>query len=436
MFDIKWLRANRDEFDASMTRRGLGPQSKKLIELDDRRRDAIAELNDLQELRNKSSRQIGQAKAQGDEEKAQKLLAEVADLRAKVQAGEEQQRLNSEALNEVLLQLPNLLADDVPEGKDENDNVEIGRFLEPTTFDFTPKEHYELGEALGQMDFEAAARMSGSRFVVLKGQVALLERALANFMLNQHVMYHDFTEISGPLLVRSEALVGTGQLPKFSEDAFETTDGRWLIPTSEVTLTNLVREQILDLKELPVRVTSLSQCFRAEAGSAGRDTRGMLRQHQFSKVEMVVISTPESAQAEHKRMLSCSQKVLELLELPYRTVRLCQGDMGATMRRTFDIEVWMPGQNTYREVASISWAGDWQARRMNARYRNDEGKVEFVHTLNGSGVAVGRMLIAVMENYQNEDGTIRVPEPLQNYMGGLQTIGLPAIGSPAIGSPA
>jgi len=322
-----------------------------------------------------------------------------------------------------MLQLPNLLANDVPEGKDENDNVEINRFLDQTRFDFAPKEHYELGEAMGQMDFETAARMSGSRFVVLKGQLALLERALANFMLNVHTIHHGFTEISAPVLVRPEALVGTGQLPKFSEDAFETTDGRWLIPTSEVTLTNLVREQILVEGELPIRVTSLSQCFRSEAGSAGRDTRGMLRQHQFSKVEMVVITSPENSEEEHKNMLKCSQQVLERLKLPYRTIRLCTGDMGATMRRTYDIEVWMPGQNTYREVASISSAGDWQARRMNARYRNKDGKVEFVHTLNGSGVAVGRIMIAVMENYQNADGSISIPEPLQRYMGGLEIIG-------------
>ncbi|VAW15109.1 Seryl-tRNA synthetase [hydrothermal vent metagenome] len=423
MFDIKWIRTNSDEFDISMVKRGLGPQAQKLIALDDDRRKTIAALNDLQEKRNSSSRQIGHAKASGDEEKAQKLLAEVSNLRAKVQEGEEQQRIQTQALNDAMLQLPNLLASDVPEGKDENDNVEFHKFLAPTQFDFTPKEHYELGEALGQMDFETAARISGSRFVVLKGQLALLERALANFMLNVHTIHHGFTEISAPVLVRPEALVGTGQLPKFSEDAFETTDGRWLIPTSEVTLTNLVREQILSEGELPLRVTSLSQCFRSEAGSAGRDTRGMLRQHQFSKVEMVVITTPENSENEHKNMLKCSQQVLERLKLPYRTVRLCTGDMGATMRRTYDIEVWMPGQKTYREVASISSAGDWQARRMNARYRTKDGKVEYVHTLNGSGVAVGRIMIAVMENYQNADGSISIPEPLQRYMGGLETIG-------------
>ncbi len=423
MFDMKWLRANKEEFDRSMVRRGIGPQSEKLLALDDARRATIASLNELQELRNKSSKQIGQAKAAGDEEKAQQLLAQVADLKAKVQEGEEREREQTQALNDFMLALPNLLAQDVPEGEDENDNVEISRFMEPTKFDFAPKEHYELGEALGLMDFEAAARMSGSRFVVLKGQLALLERALAGFMLDLHTIHHGFAEISAPVLVRPQALVGTGQLPKFGEDSFETTDGRWLIPTSEVTLNNLVREQILSEKELPLRVTSHSQCFRSEAGSSGRDTKGMLRQHQFSKVEMVVITTPDKSDEEHEKILACSQQVFERLKIPYRTVRLCSGDMGNSMQRTYDIEAWMPGQNTYREVASISTAGSWQARRMNARYRTGEGKVEFVHTLNGSGVAVGRLMIALMENYQNKDGSISIPEPLQRYMNGLEVIG-------------
>ncbi|HHG90324.1 MAG TPA: serine--tRNA ligase, partial [Devosia sp.] len=282
---------------------------------------------------------------------------------------------------------------------------------------------YELGEALGLMDFEAAARMSGARFVVLRDQLALLERALGNFMLNLHTIHHGFSEISAPLLVRPEALVGTGQLPKFAEDSFQTTDGRWLVPTQEVTLTNLVREQILSHEELPLRFSSLSQCFRSEAGSSGRDTKGMLRQHQFSKVEMVAITTPDKSEEEHERLLRCSQQVLERLEIPYRTVRLCSGDTGDSMRRTYDIEAWMPGQDTYREVASVSTAGDWQARRMNARYRDEEGDVRFVHTLNGSGVAVGRIMIAVMENYQNSDGSITIPEPLQRYMGGLKKVG-------------
>ncbi|MCF6301902.1 MAG: serine--tRNA ligase [Devosiaceae bacterium] len=423
MFDMKWLRANKEEFDNSMIRRGIGPQSEKLLELDDARRATVASLNELQELRNKSSKQIGQAKARGDEEKAQKLLAEVADLKSKVQEGEESERQQTQALNEFMLALPNLLASDVPEGEDENDNIEISRFMEPTKFDFVPKEHFELGEALGLMDFEASARMSGSRFVVLKGQLALLERALGNFMLNVQTIHHGFTEVSAPLLVRPEAMIGTGQLPKFSEDSFETSDGRWLIPTSEVSLTNLVREQTLSYKDLPLRYSSLSYCFRSESGSAGKDTRGMLRQHQFSKVEMVIITTPDKADETHKEMLGFAQEVFRRLKIPYRTVALCTGDMGNSMQRTFDIEAWMPGQNTYREVSSVSMGGDWQARRMNARYRTEEGKVEFVHTLNGSGVAVGRLMIALMENYQNKDGSISIPEPLQRYMNGLEVIG-------------
>jgi len=350
-------------------------------------------------------------------------MEKVSHLKAKVQAGQEKERQLSGALQSALLELPNLLADDVPEGEDEADNVERGRFMEPTRFDFDPKEHYELGEALGQMDFEAAARMAGSRFVVLKNQLALLERALGQFMLDVQTIDHGFGEISAPLLVRSHAMIGTGQLPKFAEEAFETKDGRWLIPTTEVTLTNLVREQILSEDELPLRFTALASCFRSEAGSAGRDTRGMLRQHQFQKVEMVAITTPDKSEEEHERLLTCAENVLQRLEVPYRVVRLCAGDTGASMRRTFDIEAWMPGQNTYREVASISTAGDWQARRMNARYRDKDGNVSFVHTLNGTGVAVGRTLIALMENYQNADGSIQVPKPLRRYMGGLETIG-------------
>ncbi len=423
MFDIKWIRASPESFDAGMARRGLAPQAAKLLELDDARRATIQRLNEWQEKRNASSKLIGKAKAEGEEEAAKLLMAEVADLKSKVQKGEERARAESEALHQALLVLPNLLADDVPDGADENDNVEISRFMESTAFDFSPKEHYELGEALGLMDFEAAARMSGARFVVLKGQLALLERALGNFMLNLHTIDHGFEEISAPLLVRSDALIGTGQLPKFAEDSFQTTDGRWLVPTQEVTLTNLVREQILSREELPLRFSSLSQCFRSEAGSSGRDTKGMLRQHQFSKVEMVAITTPDKSEEEHERLLKCSQQVFERLAIPYRTVRLCSGDTGDSMRRTYDIEAWMPGQNTYREVASVSTAGDWQARRMNARYRDENGNVQFVHTLNGSGVAVGRILIAVMENYQNADGSISVPEPLQRYMGGLEQIG-------------
>jgi seryl-tRNA synthetase len=379
-------------------------------------------MNKLQEQRNAASRQIGKAKATGDETTAQNLMAQVSDLKDKLQESEEQAREQTEALHLALQDLPNILADDVPEGADETQNVEIGRFLEPTSFEFKPKQHYELGEALGQMDFEVASRMSGARFVVLRQQLALLERALGQFMLNLHTQHHGFTEISAPLLVRPEALIGTGQLPKFAQDLFQTTDGRWLVPTQEVTLTNLVREQILAHEQLPLRFSSLSQCFRSEAGSSGRDTRGMLRQHQFSKVEMVAITTPEKSDEEHERLLQCSQKVFEQLEIPYRTVRLCTGDMGASMRRTYDVEAWMPGQDTYREVASVSTAGDWQARRMNTRFRDKDGDLHYVHTLNGSGVAVGRLLIAVMENNQNADGSINIPAPLRPYMGGLELI--------------
>jgi len=423
MFDIKWLRANAEKFDLAMIRRGMQPQAAELLKLDDARRATTALLNELQEQRNLASRQIGKAKAAGDEKTAQALMAKVSTLKAKVQAVEEKQRAETQELHDALLVLPNILADDVPDGKNEADNVERSRFMEPPQFDFAPREHYELGEALGQMDFEAAARMSGSRFVVLKGQLARLERALGQFMLDLQTIDHGFSEISAPLLVRSEALVGTGQLPKFADEAFATVDGRWLIPTSEVSLTNLVREQILRHEELPLRFTSLSPCFRSEAGSAGKDTRGMLRQHQFLKVEMVAITTPDKSDEEHERLLTCAQEVFQRLKIPYRTVRLCAGDMGASMQRTFDIEAWMPGQNSFREVSSVSKAGDWQARRMNARYRDQDGNVQFVHTLNGSGVAVGRLMIALMENYQNADGSIDVPGPLQPYMGGLETIG-------------
>jgi seryl-tRNA synthetase len=422
MFDVKWIRANPELFDKSLQRRGAEPQSAHIIALDDERKATVQSLNEMQERRNASSKQIGQAKAQGDEAKAQSLLAEVADLKAKVQAGEEKEREQTAALNELLAGLPNILLDDVPDGEDEEDNVEKSRFSEPRQFNFAPKEHYEIAEQLGLMDFETAAKIAGSRFVVLKGDLARLERALGQFMLDTHVREHGFTEIAAPLLVRSEALFGTGQLPKFAEDAFQTTDDRWLIPTSEVSLTNLVRESMLSKEELPLRFTSLTPCFRSEAGSAGRDTRGMLRQHQFNKVEMVAVTTPDKSLEEQERMLGCAEAVLQALDIPYRVMRLCAGDMGATMQRTFDIEAWLPGQNTYREISSVSVAGDYQARRMDARYRDDDGKPQYVHTLNGSGVATGRALIAVIENYQQEDGSIAIPKALQPYMGGQTEI--------------
>ncbi len=426
MFDIKWIRANAETFDRSMSRRGLGPQSAALLELDDARRKTVADMNALQERRNAASKQIGQAKASGDEEKFKAIMAEVGSLKDEVQALEDKERAQTEALTDALLQLPNLLRDDVPDGGSEADNVERGNYSEPTQFNFAAREHWELGEAAGHMDFETAAKISGSRFVVLRRDLARLERAIGQFMLDLHTQEHGFTEVSAPLLVREEALYGTGQLPKFSEDAFATTDGRWLIPTSEVSLTNLVRESIVDAAELPMRVTSLTPCFRAEAGSAGKDTRGMLRQHQFWKVEMVAVTTPDKSDEEQEYLLSCAENVMQKLDVPYRVLRLCAGDMGATMQRTFDIEAWLPGQDAYREISSVSVAGDWQARRMNARYRNKDGDLDYVHTLNGSGVAVGRALIAVMENYQQQDGSIRIPDVLRPYMGGQEQIDGPA----------
>lgn len=422
MFDIKWIRANPDLFDRSLARRGAEPMAEALVALDDERKKTVQQLNEWQGTRNASSKQIGQAKAQGDEEKAQALLAEVADLKAKVQAGEDQEREQTAELNRILAGLPNLLLDDVPDGEDEDANVERHKVGEPKRFNFEPKEHYELGEALGHMDFETAAKIAGSRFVVLKSDIARLERALGQYMLDLHTREHGFTEVVAPLLVRPEALFGTGQLPKFAEDAFQTTDDRWLIPTSEVSLTNLVRESMLSKEELPLRFTSLTPCFRSEAGSAGRDTRGMLRQHQFYKVEMVAVTTPDKSLDEHERMLGCAEAVMKGLEIPYRVMRLCSGDMGATMQRTYDIEAWLPGQDAYREISSVSVAGDYQARRMHARYRDEDGKAQYVHTLNGSGVATGRALIAVMENYQQEDGSIAVPDVLQPYMGGQTMI--------------
>lgn len=423
MFDIKWIRANPEAFDAAMARRGVSPVAANLLALDEDRRETVQAMNDAQQRQNAASKEIGKAKASGDEERAQEVIREVADLKSEVQDLEEKSRRRAEALDDALSLLPNILADDVPDGADEDDNVERHRHGEPKRFDFEPKEHYELGEALGFMDFETAAKLAGSRFVVLRGQLARLERALGQFMLDLHINEHGFTEIVAPLLVREEALFGTGQLPKFAEDAFVTTDNRWLIPTSEVSLTNLVREAITDGADLPLRFTSLTPCFRSEAGSAGRDTRGMLRQHQFYKVEMVAITTPDKSDDEQLRLLDCAEDVLKALEIPYRVLTLCAGDTGASMRRTIDIEAWLPGQDTYREISSISTAGDYQARRMQARYRDSEGKVDYLHTLNGSGIAVGRALIAVMENYQNEDGSITIPEVLRPYMGGMEKIG-------------
>lgn len=424
MFDIKWIRDNPDAFDAGLAKRGVGPQAADLIAKDEARRAHVGALQEAQTKRNASSKEIGKAKGSGDEARAAELMAEVAELKAFIQGGEETERTLTAALNEALAGIPNLPFDDVPVGKDEADNVEARQVGDMPTFDFKPKEHFELGEALGLMDFDAAARMSGARFVVLKGPLARLERAIAMFMLDLQTAEHGYTEVNPPMLVRDEALFGTGQLPKFAEDLFQTTGDHWMIPTAEVPLTNLVHGQTLTQADLPMRVSAWTPCFRSEAGSAGRDTRGMIRQHQFSKVELVSVTTPDQSQAELERMTSCAEEVLKRLGLAFRTMVLCTGDMGFGARKTYDIEVWLPGQDQYREISSCSVCGDFQARRMNARYRPDDAKqLEFVHTLNGSGLAVGRTLIAVMENYQQADGSIRVPDALLPYMGGVEVIG-------------
>ncbi len=423
MLDIKWIRENPEAFDNALAKRGAGPLSSELIALDEKRREHVSKVQAAQERRNAASKEIGKAMAEKDAATADKLKAEVGELKTFLTDAEEEERRLIRELNDALSRLPNVPADDVPLGEDEAGNVEIRRVGSQRNFSFEPKEHYELGEALGYMDFERAAKIAGARFTVLKGPLARLERALGQFMLNLHTEEHGYTETMPPLMVRDEAVYGTAQLPKFSEDLFRTTDGRWLIPTAEVPLTNLVADEIVDVKTLPQRYTALTPCFRSEAGSAGRDTRGMLRQHQFLKVEMVTISDADSSIAEHERMTACAEEVLKRLGLPFRTVVLCTGDMGFGAQKTYDIEVWMPGQNAYREISSCSICGDFQGRRMNARYRPEGEKgTRYVHTLNGSGVAVGRALIAVMENYQQEDGSIHIPEALQPYMGGLTRI--------------
>jgi len=423
MLDIKWIRENPEDLDKALAKRGAGPLSSELIALDEKRRENVGKVQAAQERRNAASKEIGKAMAEKDAATADKLKAEVSELKNFLAEAEEEERRLVKELNDALSTIPNVPLGDVPLGKDEADNVEIRRVGNQRNFSFQPKEHYELGEALGLMDFERAAKIAGARFTILKGGLARLERALGQFMLDLHTTQHGYTETMPPLMVRDEAVYGTGQLPKFSEDLFRTTDGRWLIPTAEVPLTNLVADEIVDVKTLPQRYTALTPCFRSEAGSAGRDTRGMLRQHQFLKVEMVSITDADSSVAEHERMTACAEEVLKRLELPFRTVVLCTGDMGFGAQKTYDIEVWLPGQNTYREISSCSVCGDFQGRRMNSRYRPEgEKSTRFVHTLNGSGVAVGRALIAVMENYQQEDGSIHIPEALQPYMGGLTRI--------------
>jgi seryl-tRNA synthetase len=458
MHDIRAIRDNPDAFDAALKRRGLPGEARRLIALDEKRRAMILELETAQARRNAASKEIGEAKKNKNEEKAAGLFAEVAALKETIPKLEAQEKDASKTLDEALAQIPNLPLPEVPDGGDEKGNVEHHRFGAQREYAFTPKQHFELGEALGQMDFETAAKLSGARFVVLKKGLARLERALGQFFLDVHTSEpHNYTEVSPPLIVRSDVMFGTAQLPKFVADQFvatttelqleafnqaisdhdhdpeagiditrrmgEVLDRRWLIPTAEVPLTNLVRESIVDEAQLPMRLTACTPCFRAEAGAAGKDTRGMIRQHQFTKVELVSITTPEQSKDEHERMLACAEEVLRRLDLHYRVVTLCTGDMGFAAQKTYDIEVWLPGQNMYREISSCSLCGEFQARRMNARYRAKDGRQNrYVHTLNGSGVAVGRALIAVMETYQQQGGSIAVPDVLQSYMGGLKTI--------------
>ncbi|GAB6053905.1 serine--tRNA ligase [Magnetospira thiophila] len=421
MFDIKWIQENPQAFDAALARRGLDPQSAALMALDDSRRAALGRAQEVQAERNALSKQIGALKREGQD--ASEVMALVAQSKEAQAILEAEAKTAEEALDKALSVIPNLPADDVPEGADETANVELKTWGNPPTFDFPVQDHVALGENLGMMDFETAAKISGARFVILKGQLARLERALISFMLDQHTEQFGFTEINPPALVRDEALYGTGQLPKFAEDLFQTTDGRWLIPTAEVPLTNMVAGEILDAATLPRRYAAMTWCFRSEAGAAGKDTRGMIRQHQFSKVEMVCITEPEQSDDELERMTRCAETVLERLGLAYRRIVLCTGDMGFSARKTHDIEVWLPAQDTYREISSVSNCGDFQARRMKARYRpEDEKKTRFVHTLNGSGLAVGRTLVAILENYQQADGAIVVPEALRPYMGGREKI--------------
>ncbi len=421
MHDIRLIRDDPAAFDAALAKRGVAPQSASLVTLDEERRATIADSQTAQTRRNELSKAIGQAKAQKDEVKAQALMAEVASLKEAVPALEADEAQLGGELQAMLAAIPNLPAADVPEGGGEDDNALVHTRGTPTTFTFTAREHDAIGPALG-LDFETGAAMSGARFTLVRGPAAKLQRALGQFMLD-HVAEAGFEQVSPPLLVRDEAVFGTGQLPKFSEDLFRTTDGRWLIPTAEVSLTNIVRERILAEAELPLRFTALTPCFRSEAGAAGRDTRGYIRQHQFDKVEMVSIVTPDMSEAEHERMTACAEGVLDALQLPFRRMLLCTGDMGFTAARTYDLEVWLPGQARYREISSVSTCTDFQARRMNARYRPEGEKgTRFVHTLNGSALAVGRTLVAVLENYQQEDGSVAVPAVLQPYLNGLTVL--------------
>ncbi len=419
MHDIRAIRDNPAAFDAALSRRGLAPVSSDILAIDEERRGLIHAAETAQADQNRASKDVGAAKARGDEAAFEQLRALVADKKAEIARLGDEAKAADQRLADLLMRIPNLPYDDIPDGRDEADNVEIRRWGSPRNFDFAPREHYDLPAVKAGMDFETAAKLSGARFVVLKGAVARLHRALAQFMIDSHVDSNGLTEAITPVLVLPEMMLGTGQLPKFGEDSYETTNGWWLIPTAEVTLTNFVHGETVDEATLPHRYVAHTQCFRSEAGSAGRDTAGMLRQHQFEKVEMVSITAPEQSEAEHARMTRCAEGILEALGLPYRTVVLCAGDMGAGARRTHDLEVWLPGQDKYREISSVSTCGDYQARRMNARYKPaDGGKPQFVHTLNGSGLAVGRALIAVLENGQEADGSVSLPAALHPYLGG------------------
>jgi seryl-tRNA synthetase len=422
MHDLKYIRENPEAFDAALARRGASAVAAQIVALDERRRGLLTQVQEAQARRNEASKAIGAAMGKGDHATADALKAEVAALKDSMPAIEEQERALGAELDSLLAAIPNLPLDDVPHGADESGNVEIARWGDIRNFDFAPKDHADLGPTLG-LDFETGVAISGARFAFMRGQMARLNRALGQFMLDHQTSANGYAECATPYLVRTESLFGTGQLPKFAEDNFQTTDGRWLIPTAEVSLTNSVREQILDEAALPIRMTALTPCFRSEAGAAGKDTKGLIRQHQFEKVELVSIVRPEDAATEHERMVGAAESILQALDLPYRKLLLCTGDMGNSARKTYDLEVWLPGQGLYREISSCSNCGDWQARRMNARYRPAEGKgTMFVHTLNGSGLAVGRTLVAVLENYQQADGSVSVPKVLRGYMGGVEKL--------------
>lgn len=422
MHDIRAIRENPAAFDAALARRGLAGMSSQILALDEGRRAKILAAETAQAEQNRASKDVGAAKARGDDTEFERLRALVAEKKAEIARLTDEAAIEDARLRGLLMTIPNSPLAEVPQGEDESGNVEIRRWGTPREFSFKPKEHFDIAGVKPGMDFETAAKLSGSRFVVLKGAVIRVHRALAQFMLDTHIGEHGLTETWTPVLVKEDAMYGTNQLPKFAEDSYQTTNGWWLIPTSEVTLTNTVAGEILDESQLPIRMTAHTQCFRSEAGSAGKDTSGMLRQHQFEKVEMVSITTPDTSLAEHERMTKCAEAILEKLGLPYRTIVLCTGDMGFGAQKTHDLEVWLPGQNTYREISSVSVCGDFQARRMNARYRPAGGKPDFVHTLNGSGLAVGRALIAVLENGQQEDGSVDLPSALHPYLGGKTRI--------------